>query len=389
MRKFYQIASLALAATTAFAQQGTLTREGAYWVETISGYATAAPPVQLKVVVRGNVKVEGDGGNQVAYTLTRRVQAGSEADARRLLARTQFQTRTLGGWVYLEFNAPDNRVIPELAVRAPGQLRRASIETAWGSLRLHGLAAEVDAATGGGPITADQIGGALSVKTGGGIVDIGSVGGILRANTGGGGIRVRQVGGESWLETAGGEIQVDNAGGPVHASTGGGNVEINRAETHVFARTNGGLIAVNEAGGEVKAESAAGGIRVSSAKGVRCESAAGAIRLRQVSGELKAATAVGSILAELNSRGELLDSILSTTSGDITVWIPSNLAVTVQALNEAMGQSGRIVSDFAEIKVAAGAGVNRGRTVATGVLNGGGPTLKLAAAQGTIYLRRR
>jgi len=61
----------------------------------------------------------------------------------------------------------------------------------------------------------------------------------------------------------------------------------------------------------------------------------------------------------------------------------------VQALNEAMGQRGRIVSDFAEIKVAAGAGVHRGRTVATGALNGGGPTLKLAAAQGTIYLRRR
>jgi len=388
MTKFYQIASLALTVTAAFAQQSTLTREGSYWVESVTGYAMAPPPVQLKVVARGNVKLEGDGGNQVVYTLTRRVQAGSEADARRLLARTVFQTRTLGGWVYLEYQAPDNRVIPELAVRAPGQLRRASIETAWGSLHLRGLVAEVDAATGGGPITADQIGGALTVKTGGGVVDIGSVGGVLRANTGGGGIRVRQVGGESWLDTAGGEIHVENAGGPVHASTGGGNVQIDRAESDVFARTNGGLIAVNEAGGEVKAESAAGGIRVSSAKGVRCESAAGAIRLHQVSGELKAVTAIGSILAELNGR-ELLDSVLSTTSGDITVWIPSNLAVTVQALNEAMGQRGRIVSDFAEIKVAAGAGVHRGRTVATGALNGGGPTLKLAAAQGTIYLRRR
>jgi DUF4097 and DUF4098 domain-containing protein YvlB len=389
MKMYYQVASLALVAATAFAQQSALTREGSYWVETVSGYVTAPPPVQLKVVARGSVKLEGDGGNQVAYRLAKRVQAGSEAEARRLLAQARFQTRTLGGWVYLEYAAPDNRVVPELTVRTPSQLRRASVETAWGSLHLQGLAAEVDAATGGGPITADQIGGALTVKTGGGVVEIGSVGGILRANTGGGGIRVGRVGGESWLETAGGEIHVDNAGGPVHASTGGGNVEINRAETHVFARTNGGLIAVNESGGEVRAESAAGGIRVSSAKGVRCESAAGAIRLRQVSGELKAATAVGSILAELAATGELLDSILSTTSGDITVWIPSNLAVTVQALNDTIGQRGRIVSDFAEIKVAAGAGANRGRTVASGVLNGGGPTLKLAAAQGTIYLRRR
>ena len=152
-----------------------------------------------------------------------------------------------------------------------------------------------------------------------------------------------------WLETGGGEIVVHQAGGAVHAATGGGNIRIDRAAGAVLARTAGGLIQVQQAGGTVTAETSGGAIQVNSAKGVRCESAGGAIRLRNVSGAVHAMANSGSILAQLVADQPMENSLLSTNAGDITVFIPSNLALTIQATNET-GGAGRIVSDFAQIR---------------------------------------
>jgi hypothetical protein len=45
----------------------------------------------------------------------------------------------------------------------------------------------------------------------------------------------------------------------------------------------------------------------------------------------------------------LEDSVLSTGSGDITVFIPSNLVVTIQAISTSPGLQ-KIISDFPEIQ---------------------------------------
>jgi hypothetical protein len=82
----------------------------------------------------------------------------------------------------------------------------------------------------------------------------------------------------------------------------------------------------------------------------------------------------------------MADSILSTNAGDITVFIPSNLALTIQAVNES-GGSGRINSDFPQVRTQPGA-LPGGPLVAEGALNGGGPLLRVNVVGGTIYLRR-
>ena len=110
------------------------------------------------------------------------------------------------------------------------------------------------------------------------------------------------------------------------------------------------MIEVDQATGLVSAQNSGGAIQVNSAKGVRCESDSGAIRLRNVDGPLRAVTAAGNIIAELLAGRPLEDSMLSTNAGDITVYVPSNLAMTVMARNESDG-GGRIVSDFPEIRV--------------------------------------
>jgi hypothetical protein len=177
--------------------------------------------------------------------------------------------------------------------------------------------------------------------------------------------------------------------GPVHAATAGGNIRVDRALSTVFARTAAGLIQVQQADGAVTAESYGGAIQVNAANGVQCDSTGGPIRLRNVGGPLRASTASGSILAELLSGNRIENSTLSTNAGDITVFIASNLPLTVAARNESMGALGRIISDFPEIHVRPASQAGASPVVGEGALNGGGPVLHINVVGGTIYLRRQ
>ena len=96
-------------------------------------------------------------------------------------------------------------------------------------------------------------------------------------------------------------------------------------------------------------------------------SAAGAIRVRGLGGPLRAQTALGSILAELTPGIRLDDSSLNSGGGDITVFIPSNVAVSVQALSDSKNRAPRIVSDFPEIRVRAPRAVRSGPVTALGL----------------------
>ena len=101
---------------------------------------------------------------------------------------------------------------------------------------------------------------------------------------------------------------------------------------------------------------------------MQCESAAGGIRLQNVSGSLQASTNLGSIIAALLANRPFMDSFLTTGSGDITVFIPSNLAVTIRAESQAADSLRRIVSDFPGIAVR----MQGSAVVAEGPINGGG-----------------
>jgi hypothetical protein len=99
---------------------------------------------------------------------------------------------------------------------------------------------------------------------------------------------------------------------------------------------------------------------------------------------MRVATAMGSIIASLLA-GQIGESSFSTANGDITVWIPSNVRVTVRAENERADSIQRIVSDFHEIPVR----LRGSLAVAEGAINGGGPTISLVANGGTIYIKRQ
>jgi DUF4097 and DUF4098 domain-containing protein YvlB len=365
-----------------------ITRERGEFVQTTTGRMSVPEAARFRVSAAGTVVVHGGSDSGISYVIRQRVKADSDAEARQLLRNIVVRNLTKGGWNTLSVLAGDPSIInTEMYLTVPKSLRESMIISRGGNVEAYDLDGNVQAETPGGRIQMDRIGGNAEAQTGGSDIRIGRVGGILRCFSGGGSIQVDSAGGETWCETAGGEIGIGECSGVLHATTAGGSIRVRRVSGSVIARSDGGLIEIGRAGGVVTAETRGGSIEVGKAPGAQCESAAGAIRVRGVGGPLRAQTAIGSIMAELLPGIRLEESNLNTGSGDITVFIPSNVAVSVQALSDGSNRMHRIVSDFPEIRVKPRT-ARVGPIIAEGSLNGGGPLLRITANSGTIYLRR-
>jgi hypothetical protein len=81
----------------------------------------------------------------------------------------------------------------------------------------------------------------------------------------------------------------------------------------------------------------------------------------------------------------LADSFLATANGDITVLIPSNVGVNIQAQNKMADTLRRIVSDFPAIQARRQGNL----VVAEGAVNGGGALLQISGTGGTIFIRKQ
>jgi hypothetical protein len=376
-------------ALAASAGDSGLQREDGYWVQTRVEEVPVPAGGRLQVYTYGRIAVVGASPARTTLTLTQRVRARSEAEALAILRRSTLTMRASAGTALVRMRRTGDSVIStDMQIATRNDLAHLMLNTNGGDVQVQNIAGLVDAESGGGLIRLDRIGGDVTARTAGGEIRLGRIAGSVRCFSGGGSIRAVRAGGEAWFETAGGEIYVGETRGPLYASTAGGNIRIGRAGASVSARTAGGRIEVEHADGVVMAGNSAGSIHIGAAQGVRCESTGGSIRLKGSAGALRASTDIGSILAELLPGLAIQDSVLSTGAGDITVFIPSNLALTIKALNES-GRADRIISEFAEIPVKRSGGYTVAGTVAEGALNGGGPLLTLTSSGGTIYLRRQ
>jgi DUF4097 and DUF4098 domain-containing protein YvlB len=376
----------ALSLTVLAQERSAITREGKYWVDAVTG--SAAVRETVRAATEGAVSVQGiSGAKTVTYTLKRRAKAATETEARALFDLIRLKTSEQGGKTMLEvFVSKRGRATAELKLSVPRRLRETTIETGGGAITASDLDGAFRAETGGGPIEVNRVQGAVSVRTGGGAVHLGRIGGKLECYSTGGPITAESLGAEAGLNTGGGEIVVRDAKAPVRARTAGGSIRIERAARGVQVAAGAGLIDIVEAGGPVAVETGSGSIKVRSSVNVRCQSGSGTIRLEAVSGAVHADAGAGNIVAGFSGARKLEDSALRTNRGDITVLIPSNLAVTVEATNNTPGAQ-RIVSDFQEIRPRLQEG--NSRSEASGSINGGGAVLRLVSSGGTIYLRRQ
>ncbi|MCS7314002.1 MAG: hypothetical protein RMI94_02420, partial [Bryobacterales bacterium] len=345
---FRLLASVCVGALLAQQPQG-LTREDGYWTQGVSGTAETAGARRLRVSTRGDIRLNGEERKGIAWRMIKRVRVGQESAARRLLERIVLETARSGEWLELRVRLPaDANTLASLQLKVPVTLREAELASESGTIEANRFRGRLRVETGAGAVSLGDVRGDVEVRTGGGPVELSRIAGSVRCFSGGGAITATHLGFDAELVTRGGEIRVREAGGKVRATTGGGNVRVERAGA-VTAGTEGGLVEILDTAGPIVAETAQGPIRIRRAGQVRANSGAGRIELDHVSGSVHAATGLGNIVAAWGPQGPLADSLLSTPAGDITLLLPSNIAVTLEA--EAGGGRVGIVSEFPEIEV--------------------------------------
>ncbi len=241
----------------------------------------------------------------------------------------------------------------------------------------------IEVNTEAGDITTGDIGGTAALHTQGGNIKTGRIAGS--------GLRDASLGrSAAKLETEGGHIQVLDVAGDLTAFTGGGHINVGN-----IAGDGGGQIDFGEVRGSVHAQTGGGGIRVMYVSGpMELESSSGSICLTRVAGALQAATSGGTITAWINpdppSGGGNVRlagaSQLASGNGDILVFLPRNLAATIDA-TVANGGERHIEADPALHLTMQASTNGSGPLHAMAVLNGGGAPLKLRTTSGKIRLQ--
>jgi len=402
-RQFYNFALLALlvalplrALDVSAVKQGALVQHGNTWQQVSEFEAPTREGARLLLRADGGaVNVRPSPGDKVSCTVTLRAYTSDEGKARRLFDTFQLSTRSVeAGGVYITSQAPQRgrhevKFRVNFLITVP-QRYNLDVETQGGDITVESpLEGEARLTTAGGDIRTSDISGGVRIETAGGGISLGKIGGELTARTAGGGIHLDGSNGDTTLETSGGEIVTGEVGGSLRAETAGGDIVVGGATGHVQAQTSGGQIQIGPTGGSVRAETAGGSIRLQSARGrVVAETAGGSIDLLKVDGAVKASTAAGRILAEFNwSNNKFGPSQLETSMGDVYVYLPINMPLTIDAaIDTAAGR--QIHSDFPldiqTDKEELVPSTIRGH----GTLNGGGEILKIRTVAGNIEIRK-
>ena len=278
------------------------------------------------------------------------------------------------------------------------------INTGGGDIETADLAGRETLVTQGGNIRAGRIGApgmqanagdqpAAKIETQGGHIFLADVAGDVDAYTAGGHIQAGIISGNAKLRTGGGHVRVSQIRGTARLETDGGNIAVGEAGGFVAVRTGGGQIDFGEVHGSVHAQTAGGGIRMMYVTGpMEVETSGGSICLTRVANTVRADTGEGTITAWITPDAQDSHkpvrlpgpSQLSSRTGDIVVFLPRDLAVTVDATVENGGPNRIEVDPALPLNIQAHA---VGPSHAMGNLNGGGAVLRLHTAAGKIRLK--
>jgi DUF4097 and DUF4098 domain-containing protein YvlB len=387
--------SLRAAGNQAYMKRGSLQREGSSWTERATCGAAAQPGGRL--VVRadfGSVSVMPGARDRMSCQVSLRAFSADPESARQLLSSYRLSLQRLaGGELALvgEFTRPNsspNKLSVSYQIRVPLKFNL-NLKTQGGELRVEQLQGELSGVTAGGDIRTGDVTGPVRVETAGGDIELGNIGSRLEARTAGGGIRVGDVQGDASLETRGGEIRAGRILGSVTAQTAGGDIILRGATGPVRAQTAGGQIRIGQCNASIHALTAGGSIHLQGARGlVDAQTAGGNIDLYRIESAVRAQTAAGRILAEINAKPQTFGaSQLMTASGDVQVFLPPDLPLTIKAaIAQALGH--RIVSDF-PLRIQNQEESFRQRSqLGEGQLNGGGNLLQIRTVMGNIEIRK-
>ena len=375
-------------------KRGEPQRQGNYWEEKAECSAAIREGGRLTVRADcGSIFVQPAAGDRMTCQVTLRVHTGNENEARRYLRSYDLSLRAQEGGLLLKGSFPPQRnlsksVSAEFRITVPARLNL-DLETKGGDIKAGKFDGSLQAVTAGGDITAADFAGPVHVETAGGCIQIGNVTASVEARTAGGSIRVGNVDGAAVLETRGGEIVAGMIRGTLRAETAGGDMVLRGASGPIEAQTAGGQIQIGESGGNVVAQTAGGSIRLNGARGrVEVKTAGGSINLLQLRDAVHASTAEGCILAQIDADQKSFSaSDLQTSAGDIQIFLPANLPLTIDAAID-MAAGHKILSDFPLNIKGDGQAFAPSKLRGEGALNGGGEVLRVRTVAGNIEIRR-
>jgi hypothetical protein len=378
-----------------YVKPGSPQRQGRAWVKVTE----CRVPVREggRMLLRadlGSVKVSSGGAAQVSGRVRVSAYTVDQNEASRLFQQHELSVRRLdAGGAFIESRVvPGRKGLARLKVEFEFEVPlhfNLDLETQAGDLEVERLEGQLRATTAGGNIRSGDISGSVKVETAGGSISLGDIGGRLEAQTAGGNIRVGNVRGNALLETSGGEIDTGRIGGTVTAETAGGDIVVAGAAGALRAETAGGQIWIGESTGSVSAQTAGGTIRLDGGRGtVTATTAGGGIDLFGVEGAVHAVTSAGRILAQINARRETFGpSTLRTSLGDVQVFLPPDLPLTIDAVID-MAAGHKIESDFPLRVAGEDAGYMTQTVRGQGNLNGGGKLLLIRTVAGDIEIRK-
>jgi TonB family protein len=368
-----------------------------------SGTFTTRDAMRLRLDTDlGNVRVITDATNEVRYHVMIETE-DTGPEARRVLQQFILNAHEIPGGATISGQVTRRESRDRLWVTYEIHVPRhynLEVNTQAGNIQVDDLDGREALITNGGNITAGRVGGAARTagntlptarleSLGGGHITVGDVVGDLRAVTVGGHITAGNVTGDAVLNTGGGHIHAGNIGGTSQLETGGGNISVEHAGSRVTASSGGGQISFGEATGAIQAHTAGGGIRVLRVAGpMHLDSTGGSIFLTRIEGNVHASTGTGSITAWLAPTFKVVSgSQLESGQGDIVVYVPRELSVTIEATID--GASGHhITSDPSfPMKISYVTGDSGKQVRGDCLINGGGEVLKLRTTGGNIQLR--
>jgi len=355
-------------------------------------------PADANASVRYTVHLETDAAAPVSQIMFSRYMLNLRNNGRTVILRGELPRQRSGATRNAQFWA-------QYTVYVPANFS-VEVHTGGGDIETGDIGGRALLVTAGGNVRTGRIGAMnqyspaaaaamplAKIETQGGHITLLDVDGDLDAYTAGGFIQARNIEGNAKLHSGGGHIRASRIGGTAQLETDGGNITVGEAGTLAGVRTGGGQIDFGEVHGSVHAETGGGGVRVMYVSGpMEVETSGGGICLTRVSNVVRAATGNGTITAWItpdaggSSHTVQLagPSQLASGTGDIVVFLPRNLAATIDASVENGG------TDRIEADPALGLNVDTrdpGSMHASGTLNGGGALLKLRSRAGKIRLQ--
>lgn len=371
------------------AQHVRVYQEGNAWVEETTGTLPVGRDLRVNTDL-GSVDVRGR-AQGVMYVIRKRAFAPNREEAERDFQKMKFSAVRTGDQIVVDGRLLERgftRLGADISLQVPYNLRKVWLNTGSGAMTLRSLAAAVAAKTGGGSVKLDDIAGPVNITTGGGEVVGGSLGSEAIIKDGGGGVHIDNITGAAKITTGGGQVYVGSANTLI-IDNKAGSIDVRRCFGNFQGSTGGGNVNIGPVSGSVRIDAGAGSVRVAGAGGeVQVTTGGGSVELFKVGKGATVDTPVGAVTVQFTAvPGAFTNSSLHTGSGDVLVFLPDELPMTVHASSDMAAGYG-IRSEVPGIHISKqGTGFGPQSASAEGTLNGGGPLLRIRTGMGHIDFR--